>query len=77
MRLEKIRNRDGSVVDFNPIKIRVAMEKAIREVNPLADLRGLDILTDHAVRHIELAFPADLPDVEKVHVMEILAADRR
>ncbi len=66
MPLTKIRKRDGSVVPFDVVKIRVAMEKAIREVNPLADLRGMDIMADHVVRHIELAFPNSLPDVEKV-----------
>jgi ribonucleoside-diphosphate reductase alpha chain len=63
----KIRKRDGSVVEFNREKIRKAMEGAIREVTPLADIRGLDIMADHAVRHIELAFPgAAVPEVERV-----------
>ncbi len=66
MPLQKIRKRDGSVVDFDRAKIRKAMEGAVREVNPLADLRGLEIISDHAVRHIELAFPAAVPEVEKV-----------
>ncbi len=66
MPVTKIRKRDGSVVDFEPTKIRLAMEKAARSVNPLIDLRAFDMMADHAIRHVELSFPASIPEVEKV-----------
>ncbi len=66
MPVTKIRKRDGSVVDFEPTKIRIAMEKAARSVNPLIDLRAFDMMADHAIRHVELTFPSSIPEVEKV-----------
>jgi ribonucleoside-diphosphate reductase alpha chain len=66
MALGKIRKRDGAVVDFDRSKIKRAMEGAFREVNPTADTRSIDIMADHAVRHIEIAFVDAVPDVEKV-----------
>jgi len=66
MVLQKIRKRSGMVVEFDKAKIRKAIEAATREVNPRADLRAMDIITDHVVRHIELAFPVAIPEVETV-----------
>jgi ribonucleoside-diphosphate reductase alpha chain len=64
--ISKIKKRDGTVVDFDHVKIRIAMEKAARSVNPLIDTRSFSTLADHAVRHVELAYPTSIPEVEKV-----------
>jgi ribonucleoside-diphosphate reductase alpha chain len=62
----KIKKRDGRVVDFDRMKIRVAMEKASLAVDPNFDVRSLDMMTDHAMRHIEITFGGTIPDVESV-----------
>jgi ribonucleoside-diphosphate reductase alpha chain len=66
MPITKIRKRDGSVVDFNRDKIRIAMEKAARATNPVIDIRPFDVISDHAVRHVEIKFQDSLPSVEDV-----------
>ncbi len=66
MPITKIRKRDGSVVDFNRDKIRIAMEKAARATNPVIDIRPFDVIADHALRHIEIKFQDRLPSVEDV-----------
>jgi ribonucleoside-diphosphate reductase alpha chain len=62
----KIKKRDGTVVDFEKDKIRKAMEKAARAVNPTADLKPFQVMSDHAARHIEIKFKDVIPDVEVV-----------
>lgn len=66
MPITKIKKRDGSVTEFQRDKIRIAMEKASRAINPNADIRAFDIIADHAVRHLEIRFPDSVPDVETV-----------
>ena len=66
MGIAKIKKRDGRVVSFDRQKIRVAMEKAARAVNPNADTRPYDLMTDHVMRYVELRFPGVVPDVEQV-----------
>jgi ribonucleoside-diphosphate reductase alpha chain len=61
-----IKKRDGSVVEFNRQKIRVAMEKAAQSASPKADLRPFSVMADHAARHVELKFGSGTPDVESV-----------
>jgi ribonucleoside-diphosphate reductase alpha chain len=64
--LGKIKKRDGTIVDFDSGKIRNAIEKAARSVNPHADTRAFGTLTDHAIRHVQLTFSTSIPEVEKV-----------
>jgi ribonucleoside-diphosphate reductase alpha chain len=66
MDITKIKKRDGRVVAFNRAKIQTAMERAARSVNPEADLRPYTLMVDHVVRHIEISFGAQVPDVEGV-----------
>lgn len=54
------------MVAFEKSKIRQAMERAAVAVNPNIDLRPFDVMADHAVRHIELKFLENTPDVEAI-----------
>lgn len=66
MHITKIKKRDGKTVPFNREKIRLAMERAARSVDPEADLRPFGLIVDHVVRYIELSFIGKTPDVEGV-----------
>jgi ribonucleoside-diphosphate reductase alpha chain len=64
--IAQIKKRDGRVVAFERDKIRQAMEKAALAVNSNVDLRPFDVMADHAVRHAELKFVDNTPDVESI-----------
>ena len=66
MDITTIKKRDGRLVSFNPAKIQQAMEKAAQAVNPQTDLRPFRLIIDHVVRHIEIKYGDETPDVEGV-----------
>ncbi len=66
MDIKVIKKRDGKLAAFNREKIRIAMERAAQNVNPEADLRPFGLIVDHVVRHIEISFAGNTPDVEGI-----------
>ena len=66
MQTTKIKKRDGRITQFDPQKIRVAMERAARAVDESADVRPFGLIVDHVVRYVELSFETRTPDVEGV-----------
>lgn len=66
MDLSTIKKRDGRVVGFDPAKIQQAMEHAALAVDPDVDIRPFSVIVDHVIRHIEIKYGDDLPDVEGV-----------
>lgn len=58
--------RNGEKVPFDVSKIQVAMEKAAKATDERYDLRGFDIIAQHAVRHVQLKYAEDTPTVEGV-----------
>jgi len=66
MDLQTIKKRDGRTVSFNRSKIQQAMERAATSVDPDADLRPFRLIVDHVIRHIEIKYGDELPDVEGV-----------
>ncbi len=66
MHISKIKKRSGRVAPFDRAKIQAAMEKAAQAVNPEADVRPFRLIVDHVIRHIEITYGNDLPDVEGV-----------
>lgn len=53
----KIIKRDGTKVDFNPEKIRIAMEKAFRSVNNPIEREVLEEMTSEIEEIIKEKYP--------------------
>lgn len=65
----KIKKRNGTVVEFEKDKIRVAMEKAAAGIDLHINAKMFDVMSDHVVRHVQLKFRDTIPDVESVQDM--------
>lgn len=77
-RIQKVRKRDGSVEQFQPKKIEIAISKAITSVNR-KDGKISKKLADQAVKEIEKHFtPKVIPSVEDVQdiVEEVLIKNK-
>ena len=66
MDIKTIRKRDGRTVSFNRMKIQAAMEKAALAVDPNTDTRPFRLIVDHVIRHVEMKYGNNAPDVEGV-----------
>ncbi len=64
--MEKIKKRDGRVVEYNPAKISAAMAKAFVAVRGQTDSNLLDTLTERVSDIIEKRFPSLSPEVEQI-----------
>jgi ribonucleoside-diphosphate reductase alpha chain len=65
-----IRKRDGNLVEFNPEKIHVAIEKAVSAVRGGADKKRLDDLTSYVITSLEKKYQrGGIPEVEEVQDM--------
>ncbi len=62
--ISKIRKRNGVVVDFEPEKITLAMQKAFLAVRGSAEDKRITELTEKVVRDLEQLFPETTPGVE-------------
>ena len=70
--IEKIRKRDGSIVDFDQSKISNAIAKAVYAVRGGVMQPELDKLTRMVADEIQLAYQTGIADVEGVQdVVEI------
>jgi ribonucleoside-diphosphate reductase alpha chain len=74
--LKQIRKRDGSLEDFDPGKIRAAMEKAIRSADREAP-DNLKELTEKVISTLEKKYEDQIPSVEAVQnvVEEVLIGE--
>ncbi len=63
--IDKIRKRDGTVVAFDPVKIRNAILGAQSDVGR-SDRELAERLTQEVVKELELTFPDSIPQVEQV-----------
>jgi len=66
MQIPTIKKRDGRMVGFDRSKIQQAMERAAIAVDPNTDLRPFGLIVDHVLRHMEIKYGDELPDVEGV-----------
>lgn len=64
--VEKIKKRDGAIVDFNPEKIAIVVDKAFRAVRGGIEPERLERMTNAVVEDIERAFTEEIPSVEQV-----------
>src|SRR3990172_3515532 len=73
MVLSKIRKRDGSIVDFDPERIKDAVHKAFLAVE-LGNGERAETVTNEVVKLLEQKFPEDIPSVEDAQdtVVEVL-----
>ncbi|MBW3016547.1 adenosylcobalamin-dependent ribonucleoside-diphosphate reductase, partial [Candidatus Woesearchaeota archaeon] len=77
-RVQKVRKRDGSIEQFQPKKIEIAISKAITSVNR-KDGKASKRLADQAVKEIEKHFtPKVIPSVEDIQdiVEEVLIKNK-
>ncbi|MBI5728819.1 MAG: ribonucleoside-diphosphate reductase subunit alpha [Candidatus Magasanikbacteria bacterium] len=64
--IKKIKKRDGTLVDFTPEKIGVAIQKAFEDVRIGFDIEKIKTLTEHVIANVEKIFTAGTPAVENV-----------
>ncbi|MBT3418961.1 MAG: ribonucleoside-diphosphate reductase subunit alpha [Candidatus Magasanikbacteria bacterium] len=65
--LQKIRKRNGAIVDFSSEKVMKAMKKAFLEVRGGVDELKMASMSEHVIRHLEKSFGEDaVPSVEHV-----------
>jgi ribonucleoside-diphosphate reductase alpha chain len=64
--VEKIRKRDGSIVDFDPLKVNNAISKAFFAVRGGASQEEIDKLTEMVALEVTLAYETGVADVEGI-----------
>ncbi|MSU74959.1 MAG: ribonucleoside-diphosphate reductase subunit alpha [Candidatus Magasanikbacteria bacterium] len=64
--LTKIKKRDGSIVDFDPVKIGVAIQKAFVEARSGFEVEKVKTLTDQVVQNVATFFASATPAVENI-----------
>lgn len=68
-KIERIKKRNGEVVQFEPEKIKTAIKKAFEAVRGIADEGFLQEITQVVIDDLEKFFPNELPSVENVQNM--------
>ncbi len=64
--IQKIKKRNGSLVDFTPDKISLAIHKAFQETRGSADVEKITLLTERVIKNLESFFYENIPAVENV-----------
>lgn len=64
--IQKIKKRNGSLVEFNPEKIGLAILKAFQETRGTADVEKIRLLTERVINNLESFFHESIPAVENV-----------
>jgi ribonucleotide reductase alpha subunit len=64
--VEKIKKRNGAIVDFNPEKIAIVVGKAFQAVRGGIEPGRLESITRQVVEDIERLFADEIPSVEQV-----------
>ncbi len=67
--IEKIKKRNGQIVDFDEQKIKLAIQKAFIAIRGKIDEEGLLRMTRHVIKHLEDYFTGKIPGVEDVQNM--------
>ena len=67
--IQAIKKRDGTIVDFKPEKITLAMQKAFVSVVGSLPEEKLAELTAEIVKSLEQIYPDKIPSVEDVQDM--------
>lgn len=65
MAISQVRKRDGSIVPFEPVRIRHAIHRALFDAG-IADGKKAGQLTKQVVKLLEKRFPKAIPDVENI-----------
>lgn len=77
MRVTKIKKRNGSIVDFDRVRIETAMQKAFGAAGVNTGENFFPILTDDIVEIVESRFAERMPSVEDVQdIVEKIIAQR-
>lgn len=77
MSIDKIKKRNGSVVDFDRARIEKAMEKAFIATEVAAGAETIEYVTDELIETLEQRFVERIPGVEDVQdLVEKMLADR-
>ncbi len=66
MGVQKIKKRNGTVVDFDAKKIAAAIEKAFRDVRGTAGVEKARAIADHVMANVETVFKDAVPGVENI-----------
>jgi len=65
-KIQKIKKRNGQVVEFSPDKIEKAMDSAFMGIQGGIDQGRVHEMADHVIRELENKFHEDAPSVEDV-----------
>jgi len=77
MALDKIKKRNGSIVDFDRVRIERAMEKAFLATKVVAGHETLESITDDLIGRLDQLFVERIPGVEDVQdLVEKMLAER-
>jgi ribonucleoside-diphosphate reductase alpha chain len=77
MAIDKIKKRNGSVVDFDRVRIEKAMEKAFVATQVAVGQETLEYITDELIDRLETRFVERIPGVEDVQdLVEKMLAER-
>ena len=75
---DKVKKRNGDVVDFNAEKIRIAIEKAMTAVRGQAHSAEARAIVESVIAQIEGAYPDRIPGVEDVQdLVEVSLMEHR
>ncbi len=64
--MKQVKKRNGSIVDFEPVKITDAMRKAFLTCQVPVEEDMLELMTDTVVKALEVSYPEQNPSVENV-----------
>ncbi|MDH5627808.1 MAG: ATP cone domain-containing protein, partial [Candidatus Krumholzibacteria bacterium] len=77
MEITKVKKRNGSVVDFDRIRIERAIEKACTATDVAVSSEFYSLVTDDVTAVIEEKFEERIPGVEDIQdVVEMMLAER-
>jgi len=66
-----VKKRDGSLDEFNPIKIREAVYNAVRAVGLEDDDEGTDLIYSEVKKKISDGFNGNVPEIDDIHTLII------
>ncbi len=64
--VQKIKKRNGAIVDFDVQKIALAIQKAFQEVRGSVDVVKVQTLTEHVIQQVDAFFGNTTPAVENI-----------
>ncbi|HLC48968.1 MAG TPA: ribonucleoside-diphosphate reductase subunit alpha [Candidatus Andersenbacteria bacterium] len=77
MPIDKVKKRNGSIVDFDRTRIQNAIHKAYHATRGQEDAPVIEIIVDEVVLHIEAAYNETIPGVESIQdIVETKIAEK-